>query len=107
MLTTEIPTDSTSVALFRKATVEDTTSGCVMHAVMNGWPESRTDCHPLLLDYWTYREISAENGLLFKGHRLIIPEMLCNRTLLTMHEDHFDVQKDAAEGQRISILAKV
>ena len=29
--------------------------------------------HPPLLDYWTYREeISAENGLLFKGQRLII-----------------------------------
>ena len=40
-----------------------------MQAVMNGWSGSRKDCHLLLLDYCTYREdISAENGLLFKGH---------------------------------------
>ena len=75
MLTTEIPTAPTSEADFRKATAEDTPSGLLMQAVMNGWPESRKDFHPHLLDYWTYRdEISAKNGILFKGHRLILPE---------------------------------
>jgi len=39
--------------------------------------EIKKDYHPLLEEYWTYRaEISAENGLLFKGHRLIVPENL-------------------------------
>ena len=47
MLTTEIPADSTSVAEFRKATVEDTTSGLQMQEDINGWPESRKDCHVL------------------------------------------------------------
>ena len=46
-----------------------------MQAVMSGWPESREDCHPPLLDYLTYREkLSAVNGLVFKGHRVIILE---------------------------------
>ena len=73
--TTEIPTDSTSVAELRKTTAEDTTSGLLLQIVMNGRPESRKDCHSLLLYYWTYREeISAENGLLLKGYRDIIPE---------------------------------
>ena len=62
VLTTEIPADSISVAEFRKTTSEDTTSGPLIQAVMNGWPESRKDCHPLLVDYWTYREgISSAN----------------------------------------------
>ena len=61
---------------------------------MKGWPESRKGCHPLLLDYWTYREeISAENGILFKGHILIIPEKLHNRTHQTIHEGHFSFEK--------------
>ena len=59
---------------------------------MNGWTESRKDCRPLVLDYWTYREESAEKGLLFKGHRLIIPEKLHNSTLQTIHEGHFGVE---------------
>ena len=94
MLTTEIPADSTSVAEFRKATAEDTKPGILMQTVKNCWPESGKDCHPLLLDYWTYREgISAENGLLFEEHRLIIPEKLHNRTLQTIHEGPFSVEK--------------
>ena len=67
MFTTEIPADSTSVAEIRKAIAEETTSCLFMHAVMNGWPEARKYSQPSLIDYWTYRkEISAENGLLFK-----------------------------------------
>ena len=94
MLTEEIPADAGSIADFRQATQEDTTSGLLMQAVMNGWPASRKDCHPLLLEYWTYREeISAENGLLFKGHRLIVPESMRNRALQTIHAGHFGQEK--------------
>ena len=53
---------------FRSATAEDTASSLLLQVVANGWPEVKKDCHPFLLDYWTYREeISAENGLLFKA----------------------------------------
>ena len=94
MLTTKIPADSASAEEFRKAITKDTTSGLLMQSVMNGWPESGRDCHPCLLDYWTYREkINTENSLLFKGHRLIIPEKLHSKTLQTFHEGNFGVDK--------------
>ena len=94
MLTDEIPADSARIADFRRATAEDTTSSLLMGVVANGWPESKRDCHPLLVDYWTYREeISAENGLLFKGHRLVVPEKLRNKVLQTIHEGHFGIEK--------------
>ena len=90
MLTEEIPADSTRVGDFRRATAEDTISSLLMQVVANGWPELKKDCHPLLVDYWSYREeISAENGLLFKGHRLTVPEKLRSRVLQTIHEGHF------------------
>ena len=85
MLTKEIPADTASIPDFPRATPDDTTSGLLMQAVVNRWTDARKDCHPLLVDYWTYREeISAENGLLFKGHRPIVPEKLRNRTLQTV-----------------------
>ena len=81
MLTQEIPADTASIADFWYATADNTTSGLLMLAVTNGWPDIRKDCQPLLMDYWTYREeISAEDGLLFQGHRLIVPVKLPNRT---------------------------
>ena len=65
-----------------------------MHEVYHGWPQVHTDCHPLLLDYWNFRdEISLEDGLLFKGHRLIMPESLRGETLKQIHEGHYSVEK--------------
>ena len=69
MLTEESPAYTASIEDVRHATADDTTSGLLMQAVINGWSDTRSYCHPLLVDYWTYREeVSAENGLLFKGH---------------------------------------
>ena len=53
MLTEEIPADTSSIADFRRATGDDTSSGLLMQAVINGLPGARKDCHPLLVDYWT------------------------------------------------------
>ncbi len=65
-----------------------------MQIVANGWPEIKKDCHPFLLDYGTYREVvNAENGLLFKGYRLIVPGKLRGRVLQTIHKGHFGFKK--------------
>lgn len=97
MLTAEFPADAKSIADFRKATAEDMVSSLLMKTVMDGWPDSRKDCHPLLMDYWNYRdEVSAENGLLFKGCRLIVPANLRNQVLHIVHKGHFGIE-DAAK----------
>ena len=94
MLTEEILADSTRIGDFRSTTAGDTTSGLLMQVVANGWPEVKKDCYPFVLDYWNYREkISPENGLLLKGHRLIVPEKLRNRVLQTIHGGHFGFEK--------------
>ena len=65
-----------------------------MHEVYHGWPKVCSDCHPLLLDDWNFRdEISLEDGLLFKGHRLIIPESVRGKALQMIHEGHYSVEK--------------
>ena len=92
MLTTEIPADSTYVAWHRKATAEAHNIKPT-NAISHEWlARVKKGFH--ILDYWTYREeISAENNLLFKGHRLIISEKLQNRNLKTIQEGHFSIEK--------------
>ena len=64
-----------------------------MHEVYHGWPKVHSDCHPLLLDYWNFRdEIHLEDGLLFKGNTMI-PESLRGKTLQIIHEGHYSVEK--------------
>ena len=48
------------------------------------------DPHP----YWNYREcISAENGLLFKDDRLIVPETERNQILELLHYGHYGIKQ--------------
>ena len=43
----------------------------------------------VLLAYWSYRdELSAQNGVLFKGQRVIIPEKMRSEMLRKVHDAH-------------------
>ena len=50
MLTENIPAHSMEVADFRCATSDDP-CGLLVKAVPNGWPESKKDFDPLLVDF--------------------------------------------------------
>ena len=65
-----------------------------MKTVVDGGPDSRKDCDPLILDYWNFKdEVRVENWLLFKGYRLIVPKNLCSRVLQLVHKGHFGIEK--------------
>ena len=93
-ITSTVPADSDRLQEYRVATQNDRVLSLLMHEVYHGWPKVCSDCHPLLLDYWNFRdEISLEDGLLFKGHRLIIPKSLRGKVLQMIHEGHYSVEK--------------
>ena len=42
--------------------------------VIEGWPQKHTDVSSLVSKYWNYHdEVSILDGVLLKGHRVIIP----------------------------------
>ena len=74
----------------------------LMHTVFNGWLQPRSDYHPLLLDYWNlYNEMSLQDCLLFKEHRLIIPEDPQKDSLKTIHAGHFGVEKSLLRSNEV------
>ena len=93
-ITSTVPADSDRLQEYRVATQNDRVLSLLMHEVYHGWPKVHSDCHPPLLDYCNFRdEISLEDGLLFKGHRLTIPESLRGKALQMIHEGHYGVEK--------------
>ena len=89
-----LPADSDKLQDYRIATLNDRILSLLMHEVYHGWPQVHIDCCLLLLDYWNFRdEISLDDGLLFKGHRFIMPEGLRGETLKQIHEGHYGVEK--------------
>ena len=93
-ITSTVPANSDRLQEYRVTTQNDRTLSLLRHEVYHGWPKVCSDCHPLLLDYWNFRDqISLEDGLLFKGHRLIIPESLRGKALQMIYEGHYGVEK--------------
>ena len=49
-------------------TASDPELQAVAKAITNGWPTLRKQTHPILHDYWNYRdELSINNGILMKN----------------------------------------
>ena len=79
--------DSTAINLlqFRDQTLADIKDetrkspvlNCLKDIVYVGWPDNIKDVPTQIRQYWSFRdEISVENGILFKGTRVIIPPVL-------------------------------
>ena len=89
-----VPATATRLQEFRHSTQNDSTLTKLKHAVHIGWPESAKDCDPQLKDYWTYcEEISLEDGILFKGHRLTVPKPERQSILKILHMGHYEIHK--------------
>ena len=73
----------------KKATEEDSLLQKVKAAVANGrWND------PQLSNFSPFKEeLSVINGLIFRGHRLVIPSKLRKRTIDIAHHSHQDIVK--------------
>lgn len=57
--------------------------------VLQGWPDCREDTPLVVREYWSIRdEISAQDGVLFKSQRVIIPKSLRAEMLKRIHASH-------------------
>ena len=65
------------IKAIKEATAEDSPLQQMAGIITKGWPEHRTLCPKELLPFWNYRdELYIEDGILLKGERIIIPEIL-------------------------------
>ena len=61
----------------QRETASDPELQAVAKVISNGWPTVHKQAHPILHDYWNYRdELSTDNGILTKNHKIIIPKTL-------------------------------
>ena len=52
-----------------------------------------------LREYWSYRdELAVENGIIFKGRQVIIPEPLQKDILTQLHASHPGMEKKRVAG---------
>lgn len=73
----------------REETAKDTELVSLRDMILDGWPDSRSDCPTQLHGYWNYRdEMAIENGIILKGRRMVIPHTLRQALLDQLHYAH-------------------
>ena len=76
-----------------KATAEDTQLQKLSNAIAHGFPEDKTALDSEIRLYWPYRdELSIENGVIYRGVRVLIPPVLRPEMLCKIHSSHLGVE---------------
>ena len=93
-LTQIAPASTVRLEELHKATTKDHQLELLVRAVNEGWPQLFKDCPHSLRPFWIFRdEITYEDGILYKGAQLIMPESERQSTLKVIHMGHYAIDK--------------
>ena len=78
----------------RLASQQDPELSILREQIVSGWPEQSKLLPKIIRSYWTLRDyLSVEDGLIYNGHRLVIPESFRKEYLDRVHAGHQGVTK--------------
>ena len=78
----------------QQAILQDRQMQALQNMIVQGWPETRSACEQSVLEYWNHRdELSIEEGLIFRGQKIVIPKSLRAEMLKQVHTGHLGVTK--------------
>lgn len=79
---------------FQQATQDDLDLQTLQAVVKSGWPDTKENLPKSTYPYWPFRdEITCIDGLMFKGHKIIVPSRLQKEMLDRIHSSHLGVVK--------------
>ena len=77
-----------------EATLKDQNLQVLKSHITNGFPISSNQCPECIKPFFPYRdELTVYNGLVLKGHCVVIPTELQNQLLNVIHESHLGICK--------------
>lgn len=78
----------------REATQDDPVFSQMKETIFVGWPDNQKDLPPCLRQYWSYRdELTVDNGVIFKGNRVLVPPSQQQDILRNLHTGHLGITK--------------
>ena len=82
-----------SLTMIKQATEVDNDLEKLKTVIRQGWPETKDQVPPGVAEYFNFRdELSIQNGLIFKGERLVIPYGVRSHMKARIHASHIGVQ---------------
>ncbi len=78
-----------SLEKVKRSTLQDEALQTMMQLVLEGWPNDKSEVPLITREYWPYRdEISCQDGILYRGTRVIVPTSLRKLMLERVHTSH-------------------
>lgn len=104
----QLPVSPAKLQQLKEATAADETLQTLKNTVLIGWPVDRSSVPLNILQYWNYRdEITAIDGLLYKGQRLMVPISLKKEMLNKLHEAHMGIVKTQTRARELLFWPKM
>ena len=88
-----LPIRQERIDKIKEATMRDEVLTTLAEVILCGWPEERNKIPPAAMAYFHSRdELAVQNGLIFKGQRIIIPLSMRPEIKKTIHSSHLGVE---------------
>ena len=73
----------------RTSTQEDPAMQVLISVISKGWPQEKSEAPQCVREYWNCREdLVTQNGIIYKGDRIVIPKSLRHKMLQRVHRSH-------------------
>ena len=77
----------------KHASADDPVLQQLRTTIKEGWPEKRSDLPESLYPYYDMRDLlTAQNELVFKGERLVVPASTRKELMATVHSSHIGIE---------------
>lgn len=84
-----VPVSDRKFELIKLSTERDMQLVTLKEFILSGWPDTRKECPAAIIDFWNHRDqLSFSDGLIMKGHKIVIPKELRSEMLETVHAGH-------------------
>ncbi|CAB4040075.1 Retrovirus-related Pol poly from transposon [Paramuricea clavata] len=87
------PVKEETLQRIKTSTREDPELKILEQVIKQGWPESKKEVPAQDLKYVAFREeLTAQDGIIFKGERVVVPRSLCKEFTMKVHVSHLEIQ---------------
>ena len=88
-----LPDTEERLEQIRKATEQDEVLSSLKSVILRGWPDDNTQIIPRVMPYTSYKdELTVQNGVIFRGERLVIPVSLRSEMKKSIHQSHLGIE---------------
>ncbi|UYV77603.1 K02A2.6-like, partial [Cordylochernes scorpioides] len=85
----------------RQQNCKDQTRQVLVNLIRKGWPKSKYKVPREAMEYWKFRdELTEQDGIIYKGQKVIIPKTLRSELLNRVHASHHGVAASLAKARQ-------